>query len=138
MIYVPQECIPSCGTHNYYYALLFTCILPYSPEPTLTVDNVVGVLENVAVERRKEVWSRGDIVLLPQLEEIYQKYSTEEQRIHACADIFVNCFPHSSWTVLHQGLYSENEMTAARKAKTFIPQTGERILLWRYTSYSAV
>ena len=117
---------PTHGTCDYYYALLFICILPYSPEPTLTADNVVGVLENVAVERRKEVWSRGDIVLLPQLEEIYQKYSTEEQRIHACADIYVNCCPHSSWTRLCGGLYRQNEMTAARKAKTFIPQTGEQ------------
>ena len=89
------------------------------------MENVVGVMEKVAVERRKEVWSGWDIVLDPQLEEIYQKYSTEEQRIHACADIYVNCRPDSSWTDLHKGLYALNEMTAARKAKTFIPQTGE-------------
>ena len=89
------------------------------------MENVVGVLENVAVERRKEVWSRGDTVPYQQLEEIYQKYSTEEQRIYACADIYVNCRPHSSWTDLCQRLYEENEMTAARKAKTFIPQHGE-------------
>ena len=97
-----------------------------SPEPTLTVGKVVGVLENVAVERRKEVWSRRGIVPRPQLEDIYQKYSTEEQRIHACADIYVNCCHHSSWTDLCQRLYWENEMVAARKAKTFMPQIGEQ------------
>ena len=91
----------------------------------MTVKNVIGVMENVAVERRKEVWSEWDIVPYPQLEEIYQKYSTEEQRIHACADVYVNCCPKSSWTHLCRGLYWEKEMTAARKAKTFIPQTGE-------------
>ena len=91
----------------------------------MTVKNVIGVMENVAVERRREVWSRGDIVPRPQLEEIYQKYSTEEQRIHACADVYVNCYPDSSWTHLCQGLYVVEEMTAASKAKTFIPQTGE-------------
>ena len=89
------------------------------------MENVTGVMENVAMERRKEVWSKWDTVPDPQLEEIYQKYSTEEQRLHACADIYVNCHPDSSWTYLCQGLYEENEMTAARKAKTFIPQTGE-------------
>jgi hypothetical protein len=89
------------------------------------VENVVGVMEKVAVERRKEVWSEVDIVPGPQLEEIYQKYSTEEQRIHACADIYVNCCPDSSWTDLCQRLYVGNEMTAAKKAKTFMPQTGE-------------
>jgi hypothetical protein len=93
------------------------------------VENVAGVMEKVAVERRKEVWSKGlmdSIVPGPQLEEIYQKYSTEEQRIHACADIYVNCHPDSSWTDLCEGLYWENEMTAAKKAKTFMPQTGEQ------------
>ena len=91
----------------------------------MTVENVIGVMENVAVERRREVWSRRDIVPRPQLEEIYQKYSTEKQRIHACADVYVNCRLEPSWTYLCQVLYWEEEMTAARKAKTFIPQTGE-------------
>ena len=89
------------------------------------MENVVGVLEKVAVERRKEVWSIRGIVPDQQLEEIYQKYSTEEQKIHACADFYVNCRPDSSWTDLHKKLYGRNEMTAAKKAKTFIPQTGE-------------
>ena len=91
----------------------------------MTVKNVIGVMENVAVERRREVWSRWGIVPYPQLEEIYQKYFTEEQRIHACTDIYINCNPEPSWTHLCQGLYREKEMTAAKKAKTFIPQTGE-------------
>ena len=105
--------------------LSYVCTCP-PPEPTLTMENVVGVMEKVAVERRKEVWSEWEIIPDPQLEEIYQKYSTEEQRIHAYADIYVNCRPHSSWTYLCKGLYEENEMTAARKAKTFMPQTGEQ------------
>ena len=87
--------------------------------------NVVGVMEKVAVERRREVWSDGDIVPYPQLWEIYQKYSTEEQRIHACADIYINYNPDSSWTHLCRGLYRGNEMTAVKKARTFIPQTGK-------------
>ena len=86
------------------------------------MENVTGVMESVAVERRKELWSKWGIVPDPQREE---KYSTEEQRIHACADIYVNCHPESSWTHLCQRLYWENEVTAVRKAKTFIPQTGE-------------
>ena len=86
---------------------------------------MIGVMENVAVERRREVCSNQNIVPDSQLEEIYRKYSTEEQRIHACADVYVNCHPEPSWTHLCEGLYEEMEMTAARKAKTFIPQIGE-------------
>ena len=101
-------------------------------EPTLTVENVVGVMEKATVKSREELWFVWDIVPGSQLEEIYQKYSTEKQRIHACADFYVNCRPDSSWTHLHQRLYKENEMTAAKKAKTFIPQTGEwyRVSKW--------
>ena len=87
------------------------------------------MIENVAVERRKEVWSKRGIIPDQQLEEIYQKYSTEGQRIHACADFYVNCHPDSSWTHLCQSLYLENEVTAVtavRKAKAFIPQTGKQ------------
>ena len=78
------------------------------------------------MERRKEAWSGHGIVPRPQLEEIYQKYSTEEQRIHACADIYLNCHPQPSWTDLCQRLYEGDEVTAVRKAKTFMPQTGKQ------------
>ena len=71
------------------------------------------------------MWSEWEIVPDPKVEEIYQKYSTEEQRIHACADIYVNCRPDSSWIRLCGVLYGDNEMAAARKAKLFIPQTGK-------------
>ena len=89
------------------------------------MENVVGVMENVAVEGRKEAWSRWGIVPDIWIEEIYQKYSTEEQRIHACADIYINCHHESSWTHLCRGLYYVKEISAARKTKTFIPQTGK-------------
>ena len=90
------------------------------PDPTLTIENIIGVMENVAADRRKDMWSRWGIIPHSQLEEIYQKYSDEEQRIHACADFYVNCHPESSWTYLCQMLYME------RKTKKFKQlQTGE-------------
>ena len=74
------------------------------------------------MDRRKRVWSGH--VPDTQLEEIYQNYSSEDQRLHACADFYVNCHPKSSWTHLCRRLFNMKEVTAARKAKTFIPQTG--------------
>ena len=83
-------------------------------------------MESVAVDRRKEMWSHWRFNFPDQqLDEIYGKYSTEEQRMHTCADFYVNNNPESSWTDLCGGLYGMSEMTAARKAKSFIPQTGE-------------
>ena len=59
-----------------------------------------------------------------QLKEIYKKYLTEEQRMHACVDYYVNCHHNPTWTQLCKRLFNMNELDAARKAKTFIPQTG--------------
>ena len=94
-------------------------------DPTLTVDNVIGVMEIVAVERRKRVWSSWDFVPKRQLEKIYHKYLTEEQRMRACADFYVNENPQSSWKELCEGLFTMKEMPAVRRAKTFISQTGK-------------
>ena len=79
------------------------------------------------MDRRKEVW-RGwgwELVPVPLLEEIYQKYSNEDQRLQECTDFYVNCHDNPSWRHLYVQLFFMNEMTAARKAKTFTPQTGE-------------
>ena len=77
------------------------------------------------MDRRKEVWREWEWVPDPLLEEIYQKYSNEDQRLQECANFYVNYYIDSSWSGLCEGLFYTNEMTAARKAKTFIPQTGE-------------
>ena len=74
------------------------------------------------MDRRKEVWSGHVPDTL--LEEIYHNYSSEDQRLHACADFYVNCHHEPSWTRLCWELWIKKEVTAARKAKTFIPQTG--------------
>ena len=77
------------------------------------------------MDRRKDVWREWRWVPDPLLEEIYQKYSNEDQRLQEFADYFVNCYYNPSWSVLCEGLFDREEMTAARKAKTFMPQTGE-------------
>ena len=77
------------------------------------------------MDKRKVLWRERRLVPVPLLEEIYQKYSNEDQRLQKCADFYVNCHYDPSWRHLYEGLFDRNEMTAARKAKTFIPQTGE-------------
>ena len=79
------------------------------------------------MDKRKDVWRewRWGLVPVPLLEEIYLKYSNEDQRLQECADFYFNCNERSSWRQLCEMLFDRNEMTAARKAKTFIPQTGE-------------
>ena len=92
----------------------------YFPDPTLTVGNVLGVIENVVVDRRENVFAS-----YPRLRMKFLECLPEEQRLHAFADSYVNCYPEASWIELCQRLYEDNEMIAARKAKVFIPQAGE-------------
>ena len=77
------------------------------------------------MDKRKKVWREWELVSDTLLEEIYQKYSNEDQRLQECADFYVNYHYDTSWSNLCRRLFAMNEMTAARKAKTFIPQTGE-------------
>ena len=77
------------------------------------------------MDRRLEVWREWGFFPDPLLEEIYQKYSNEDQRLQECADFYVNYHYDPSWRDLCEGLVDNVEMTAARKAKTFTPQTGE-------------
>lgn len=58
------------------------------------------------------------------VKEIYSSHSSEEEKLHCCADRFVS-HPVSSWMVLVWVLYYHGEMAAAKKAKTFIQQQGE-------------
>ena len=124
-----------------------------SADPTLTVENVTGVMECVSVDRKMKVWSEPCLIPSEQLEEIYQKYSTEEQRVHACVDYYVNHpIIHSSWADFCQRLYLMKEIAAARKAKDFIQPTGryfaprleqsteyiQNVLIMSEASYSVV
>ena len=63
-------------------------------------------------------------VPVPELEAIFQTEYSNEERIFAYAHFYANCHPQSSWIHLCKMLYEENEMAAARKAKTFIQKTG--------------
>ena len=97
-------------------------------EPTLTVDNLVGVMEKMTSdkERRKEVWWK---VLewefhAPDsyLDEVYTKYTTEKVQTNVLADVYINSRPVSSWRHLVETLYNEGELAAAKEAKSFLQQ----------------
>ena len=94
-----------------------------SPDPTLTVGNVTKAMEKVKVDKRRRVW---ELVLEEgAVEELYSSHSSEEEKLHSCADIYVTCKPDSSWEELVQKLYYDHcEMAAAKEAKAFLQQQG--------------
>ena len=58
------------------------------------------------------------------VEEIYSSHSSEEEKLHSCADVYVTCKFDSSWKKLVQQLYDWGGMAAAKEAKAFLQQTG--------------
>lgn len=89
------------------------------PDPTLTVGNVATVVENVAVDKRRELWNifLGD----EPAEEIYNGQSSDEEKLHSCADVYVNCTPGSSWESFVQNLFAHSATAAAKAAMEIKP-----------------
>ena len=100
-------------------------------EPTLTVDNLVGVMEKVTsdMERRKEVWRKvlrcGLLTPDSYIDEVYTKYTTEKEQTNVLADVYINSRPDSSWCHLVITLYYKDELAAAKEAKSFFQQNGK-------------
>ena len=94
------------------------------------MDSLVGVMERVTSdeERRREVWEkvlRWDYrTPSSYLDEVYTKYTTDKEKTHALADVYVNSRPESSWQHLVQTLYGESELAATKEAKSFLQQNG--------------
>ena len=100
-------------------------------DPTLTVDSLVGVMEKVTSDegRRRKVWEEvlewGYCTLSSYLNEVYTKYTTDKEKTHVLADVYVNSRPESSWQHLVQTLYAKGELAAAKEAKPSLQHNGE-------------
>ena len=92
-------------------------------DPTLTVGSVIRVMQKVAVDKRRRAWKM--VLGEEAVEQIYSSHSSEEDKLHSCADTYVTCKPDSSWEDLVQTLYYDCcEMVAAKEAKAFLQQKG--------------
>ena len=133
----------------YYYhvsdVMMWLTMSSLSPDPTLTVENVTRAMEKVTVDKRRRVWEwvlgdkeRGvlgeEVLTKGAVKEIYSSHSSEEEKLHSCADTYANCKPDSSWKELIQQLYNWGEMAAAKEANSFLQQRGG----WSIISYSVV
>ena len=74
------------------------------------------------MDKRREVWE--EVLGGNAVEEIYSNHSSEEEKLHSCADTYVTCKPDSSWEGLVQRLYDYGEMAPAKEAKAFLQQKG--------------
>ena len=74
------------------------------------------------MDKRREVWE--EVLDEDAVEKIYSSHSSEEEKLHSCADTYVTCKLYSSWEHLVQRLYDCCEMAAAKEAKAFLQQKG--------------
>ena len=94
------------------------------PDPTLTVHNLLGVMEKVTDGRAGEVWGRliGSTIL----EEISSKCPTERELVNTCVDIYVNCklLFGCNWEGVANQLYREGETAAVEEVRSYLSPRG--------------
>ena len=101
------------------------CLL-LSTDSTHTLENVSGAMEKVSVDNRRQLWE--ELLGKEAVEEIYNSHSSEEEKLHSCADSYISK-PNSSWENLVELSYVYGEMAAAKKAKSFLQQKGEWLIV---------
>ena len=91
-------------------------------DSTLTVDNVLGVMEKVTDGRAEEVWRR--LIREGILRDISSRCSTERELMHTCADIYVNCHLDSNWEEIALRLYHKEETAAVEEVRSYLNPRG--------------
>ena len=92
------------------------------PDPTLTVENLLGVMEKVTDGRAEEAWR--ELIGDSRLKDIKSKCSTEKELVNTCADIYVNSCPYSSWEHVADRLYCEEETAAVEEVRSYLNPRG--------------
>ena len=99
----------------------------HSPDPTLTVENVVGVMEKVTDDGRVKVLSQ--LIGRDLFKDIISKFSNETEILRMTSDTYVNCCAYSSWEDLARELHKELETAAVEEVQCYLNPRG-RLLQW--------
>ena len=79
-------------------------------------------MEKVTVGKAKDVWRR--MIEDSLLKDISSKCSTEKELMQACADIYINYNPDSSWKDIASGLYLEEQTAAVKEVRSYLNPKG--------------
>ena len=99
----------------------------HSPDPTLTVENMVRVMEKVTDGGRVIVWS--SLIGKDLLADITSKCSKDKGILHMTSDTYVSCYIDSSWEELARVLYYKLETAAVEEVRSYLNPRG-RLLQW--------
>ena len=93
----------------------------FSPDPTLTVDNVSHIMEKVEPKVKMQIWN--DVLEHEMIEAFsMKKFSFKEEE---CADIYVNCCSSASWEHVAKLLYRHRQVAALEEVRSYLPPRGE-------------
>jgi hypothetical protein len=94
----------------------------------MTVANVTQILNKIPGDKWEKMMGVGRLnIPEPLLEE---RYSTDSEKNHACADYYVNCHPQAEWEDLIVVFYLEEEFALARESKSFISTGKNTATTW--------
>ena len=98
----------------------FSRCLP-SPDPTLTVDNVSRIMENVELKLRMRIWESACATGMEKdkMNELCM-FGKEDE----CANVYVYCNPFSSWELLAKSLYRRHQLAAVEEIRSYLPPRG--------------
>ena len=94
----------------------------FSPDPTLTVDNVSHVMKKVEPKVKMQVWvdACDDLMEKVKMGEVCRSGKEDE-----CADLYINYNPYSSWEHISRSLYHHHQVAAVEEVRTYLPPRGE-------------
>ena len=98
-----------------------------SPDPTLTIENVAGVMEKVTADGREKVLS--ELLGVDLVTDINSKCSNEKEMLLMNSDVYVNCFVDSSWEELARVLYCKLETAAVEEVRSYLNPRGRLLQL---------
>ena len=94
----------------------------FSPDPTLTVDNISHVMEKVKPTVKRQVW---DHTFLAPLKSGKINRMRKPSKDDEYADLYANCNPYSSWEDIAGSLYHHHQVAAVQRVRSYLPPRGE-------------
>ena len=115
----------SSQTYFFHSTGHYECVTAHNsvpPDSTMTVDNVTQIFNKIGDKWKELMSDQMSGLDIPDslLKEIQRRYSTDTEKIHACADYYVNCHPEASWKDATRRLYNGRELILARESKSFM------------------
>jgi hypothetical protein len=85
------------------------------------MDNVSYIMEKVQPKVKMQVW---EYTFGAQMEDKMKELCMSGKE-DECADLYVNCNPHSSWERLARSLYRHHQVAAVEEVRSYLPPRGE-------------